>query len=338
MNPVRNIFTDLVDRRLWPIALALVAALVAIPVMLGGSKASSSGSAAPAANAPAASGGTAEAAISVSSPSTARHDRPGAVRNPFVQHKVKPLSDPTTTVQPTTGTTIPPAGGVTITPPSTGGGVTSSPGYTVTPVVPGSGGGKRDTTVQDVWRVNLRFGEPGEQKLRKDLPRLTPLPSATNPFFVFLGVLEDHKTAVFLISSDATATGDGKCKPNPTQCDTIEMKAGDTEFFDVAQGNAGIVQYELDLIKVFHGKVSGKAAAAKAARRVDKDGKNVVTELKAEGDKSMGRYIYSYKRGVLVRRHASRAHVTAVASSTGLDAAHTSSLAGTTWGAPMPGQ
>jgi hypothetical protein len=110
------------------------------------------------------------------------------------------------------------------------------------------------------------------------------------------------------------------------------MKAGDTEFFDVAQGNAGVVQYELDLLKVFHNKVSGKAAAAKAARRVDKDGKNVVDELKAEGDKSLGRYIYSYKRGVLVRRHASRAIVTASASSTGLAAAHTSSLAGTVWG------
>ena len=84
--------------------------------------------------------------------------------------------------------------------------------------------------------------------------------------------------------------------------------------------------------------VSGKAAAARAAKRVNKDGKNVVSELKAEGDKSMGRYIYSYKRGVLVRRHASRAVVTASASSTGLGAAHTSSLAGTTWGAPIAGQ
>jgi hypothetical protein len=335
MNSVRNIFADLVDRRLWPIALALVAALVAIPVLLGGSKAASSGSADPMASAPATSGGTAKAAISVSTPATTRQDRPGAVRNPFVQHKVKPLA--TTTAPVVTATPTAPSTGVTITPPAGGG--TSTPGYTVTPVVPGSGGGKRDTTVQDVWRVNLRFGEPGEQKLRKDITRLTPLPSATNPFFVFLGVMEDHKTAVFLISSDATATGDGKCKPNPTQCDTIEMKAGDTEFFDVAAGNAGITQYELDLLKVAHGKVSGKAAAAKATKRVSKDGKNVVDELKAEGDKSMGRYIYSYKRGVLVRRHASRAHVSAVASSTGLDAAHTSSLAGTTtWGIPIAGQ
>jgi len=329
MNPVRTIFNDLVDRRLWPIALALVAALVAVPVMLSSSSSSPSPAPAdPIASAPATTGGTAQAAISVSTPSTARKDRPGAVRNPFVQHKVPTPADTTTNLQ--SPSTTPTTGGGTLPSPSVG--VPTTPGYTVTPIVPGSGGGKRDTPVENVWRVNLRFGEPGEQKLRHDVTRLTPLPSATNPFFVFLGVLSDGKTAVFLISSDATATGDGTCKPDPTQCDTIEMKAGDTEFFDVAQGNAGVVQYELDLIKVFHGTVKGKAAAAKAARRVNKDGKNVVDELKAEGDKSMGRYIYSYKRGALVRRHASRAVVTANASSTGLAAARTSSLAGTAWG------
>lgn len=328
MSAVRNIFNDLVDRRLWPVALALVAALVAVPVMLGGgSSASSPASPDPLASA-AATGATAQAAISVSTPSTARHDRPGAVRNPFAQHKVPASAGGTSSVQ--TITPAPVSSPVTPSPaPSYG----SGGGYTVTPVVPGSGGGKRDTTVTDVWHVDLRFGDAGNQKVRHDIPRLTPLPSTTDPFFIFLGVLSDHKTAVFLVSSDATANGDGTCKPNPTQCDTIEMKAGDTEFFDVAQGNAGIVQYELDLLKVSHGKVKSTKATASAARKVSKGGKLVVHELKAEGDKSMSRYIYSYKRGILVRRHARRATASASSMSTGLiSAAHTSSLAGTTWG------
>lgn len=340
MNSVRNIFNDLVDRRLWPVALALVAAIVAIPVMLGGSKSSSSSdSATPVASAPAAGSPSAKAAISVSEPTTTGEtDRPGAVRNPFQQHKVKPLPSATTTTLTPPSSSSPPSTGTL--PPAGGSDSSSGGGYSLTPVTPstGTGTGNSTPTVQDVWAVNLRFGQPGSQKVHHDVPRLTPLPSATNPFFVFLGVLKDHKTAVFLISSDATATGDGTCKPNPTQCDTVELKAGDTEFFDVAQGNAGVTQYELDLIKVLHTKVTGKAAAAKAAKHVSKDGSNVVTELKAEGDKSMDRYIYSYKRGVLVRRHASRALVSARASSTGQSAAHTSSLAGTTWGTPVSGQ
>jgi hypothetical protein len=326
MSAVRTIFNDLVDRRLWPVALALVAALVAMPVLIGGgSSASAPDAAAPLAGAAPATSPTAQAAISVSAPSTAPKDRPGSVRNPFAQHKTKAAPTTTPSSAPAiTGTPSVPSAPVGL-------GLPTAP--SVTPIVPGSGGGPKDTTVSNVWRVNLRFGDVGNQKVRHDIPRLTPLPSATDPFFIFLGVLSDHKTAVFLISSDATATGDGTCKPNPTQCDTIEMKAGDTEFFDVAQGNAGVVQYELDLLKVFHDKVKGKAATASAARRVSKGGKDVVTELKAEGDKSMSRYIYSYKRGVLVRRHARRATASASSMSTGLDsAAHTSSLAGTAWG------
>jgi hypothetical protein len=331
MNPVRNILNDLVDRRLWPVALALVAALVAVPVMLGGgSKPSGSAASDPIAAAPSTTDAV-QAAISVSTPSTARQNRPGAVRNPFVQHKVKSLPDTATSVQ--AAPAVPSPSTYTPSFPVSGG----TPNYSVTPIVPGSGGGKRDAAPENVWRVNLRFGDAGNQKVRHDVPRLTPLPSTTDPFFIFLGVLSDHKTAVFLISSDATATGDGTCKPDPDQCDTIEMKAGDTEFFDVAQGNAGVLQYELDLLKVFKDQVNGKAAAARAARRVSKGGKNVVHELKAEGDRSMGRYIYSYKRGVLVRRHARHATASAAASSTGLDStAHTSSFAGSSWG-PAPG-
>jgi hypothetical protein len=324
MSAVRNILSDLVDRRLWPVALALVAALVAVPVMLGGGPTASStpSSAAPIANAGTA-GGTVQAAISVSQPSTARHDRPGAVRNPFVQHKVPGIQDATSNVtQPSSA----PAPAVSAPSSPIVGGTPSAP---LAPIIPG--GGK---VVQDVWRVNLRFGEAGNQKVHHNIPRLTPLPSTTNPFFVFLGVLADHKTAVFLISSDATATGDGKCKPNPTQCDTIELRAGDTEFFDVAQGNAGVVQYELDLVKITHSKVTGTAAAAKASRQVSTGGKDVVQELKAEGDTSMGRYIYSYKRGVLVRRHGVRIKAAASSNSTAMETgAHSSGLLGDNWGA-----
>ena len=62
--------------------------------------------------------------------------------------------------------------------------------------------------------ADLRFGQADSMKTLRDVARLTPLPSASNPFFVFLGVKEDGKTLVFLVSSDAKATGDGTCKPS----------------------------------------------------------------------------------------------------------------------------
>ncbi|MDX6658081.1 MAG: hypothetical protein QOH62_2874 [Solirubrobacteraceae bacterium] len=323
MSAVRSIISDLVDRRLWPVALALVAALVAVPVLLGGSSAPAPAPAAPIANA-AAAGGTAQAAISVSTPETGRKDRPGPVRNPFVQHQVK--SPSSTSGAPATGATAPPTGGA---PPSLGGGTPT----VIPPTGPSAPAAPTPPPVKDVWRVNLRFGEAGNQSVHHNVLRLTPLPSATDPFFVFMGVLADGKTAVFLVSSDATATGDGKCKPSKTQCDTVEMRVGDTEFFDVAQGNAGVVQYELDLLKVAHSKASA-TAAAKAARQVSSDGQAVVSELKAEGDKSMDRYIYSYSRGVLVRRYVSRAtaSASAISSNIGPSAAHSSLVTAPTWG------
>jgi hypothetical protein len=333
MSAVRTIIADLVDRRLWPVALALVAALVAVPVLLGGGSSEPVAvSSDPIANvAPA--GTTAKAAISVSEPQTARQNRPGPVRNPFKQHHTK-------TADTVTNTTTAPAGSTSSDVTSSGGGGGGGgdfPGMSVTPLGGGSSpsgqGAKPAPVVKDIWRLNLRFGEAGDQHVRHDVPRLTPLPSATDPFFVFLGILSDGKTAVFLISSDATATGDGKCKPNPTQCDTIEMRAGDTEFFDVAQGNAGVVQYELDLLKIIHDKVSGKAAAARAGRHVSRAGHDVVHELKAEGDKSLGRYIYSYKRGVLVRRHGLDMQATTSPEAVVTPSATRSDgAAGTTWG------
>jgi hypothetical protein len=322
MSEVRNLINDLVDRRLWPIAVALLGALVAVPVLLGGgSKAPASAPAAPLAAAPASP--AAQAAVSMATTTTTTPQyRPGPVRNPFAQHHVAVPTTPTTpTPAPTPSA---PAGGPSV---PLGG----SP-ITPTPVLPSTGGGQPDSTVTDVWRVNVRFGEAGDQKLRHGIPRLTPLPSATNPFFIFMGVLADHKTAVFLISSDATPTGDGTCKPTPTQCETVEMRAGDTEFFDVTDGNAGVTQYELDLTKVFKSTLSGKAAAAKASC-VSSDGQNVLDELKAEGQPiGSGRYLWSAKRGVLVRRHHLSAKVTASSASTGSSpGAQMSQVFGVTW-------
>jgi hypothetical protein len=329
MSAVRNLVNDLVDRRLWPVALALLGALVAVPMLLGGgSKAPASAPAVPLAAAAGTAAPNAQAAVALSQPSTSTNPtyRPGPVRNPFAQHKVPAPATTNPSSAPAPSAPSVPSSAPSV--PSGGGGVP----VTTTPIVPGSGGGRRDATETNVWRVNLRFGEAGDQKTHKDIPRLSPLPSATDPFFIFLGVLADGKTAVFLISSDTTATGDGKCKPNPEQCDTIEMRAGDTEFFDVAQGNAGVTQYELDLLKVFKNTVKGKAAAAKASR-VSKDGQNVVKELKAEGHQTgYGRYIWSAKRGVLVRRHGLRVKASASSAGTGqTPGAQMSSVFGATW-------
>ena len=84
-----NVWRDLVEKRLWPIALGLVAVLVAVPLTLGsgGSSASKPAGAAPAAGTTATTASTGEAVVSVKDAPPALRRRPGALRDPFVQPK-----------------------------------------------------------------------------------------------------------------------------------------------------------------------------------------------------------------------------------------------------------
>jgi hypothetical protein len=140
----------------------------------------------------------------------------------------------------------------------------------------GKSTGDKKSTNKDSWHVDLRFGKDGKLSNRRDVPRLSPLPSQADPFFVFLGVLADGKTALFLVSSDATATGDGKCVPNPENCDRVEMQAGDTEFFDVATPDGEVVQYQLDLVRVARTRSTSVEQAQAARVRESAAGRQVL--------------------------------------------------------------
>jgi hypothetical protein len=92
---------------------------------------------------------------------------------------------------------------------------------------------------------------------------------------IYMGVLKDGKTAVFLVDHDVAPVGDGECHPSPEQCETIRLRAGETEFFDVTDETGAVTeQYQLDLIKIHKGgtasptrSTSGLAASKSGARR-----------------------------------------------------------------------
>ena len=97
---------------------------------------------------------------------------------------------------------------------------------------------------------------------------------------IYLGVLEDEKTAVFMVDSGVVAQGDGTCKPSRTTCETIHIKEGETEFFDVAPEDSGDghatagtgAQYQLDVIKIrkkstTHAKQAKKSRGARLEDR-----------------------------------------------------------------------
>jgi hypothetical protein len=217
MSGARGLLRDLIERRLWPVAVLLLVAAVAVPIYLGRSSAQD-GAVAPLATAqPDAT--ASKAAVSIET--QAELDRRGAVRNPFKQlhvHKAATKSIPSAaaTSSPATDPTAAPGG-------STGSGSDGS----VPPLTSGGSGGAGTGTGTgtattpatdpfDTHHLTLRFGHADAAALKtyRDVARLSPLPTAENPFFVYTGVLKDGKTAVFLLSSDAVASGDGKCQPS----------------------------------------------------------------------------------------------------------------------------
>jgi hypothetical protein len=237
MTAVRNVVSDLVDRRLWPVALLLVAAAIAIPVLLLKPAASAPPSPVASNSAPA----LASPSVSLSGPSGGPVI--GAVKNPFRQQHVptaKGSSASSTGLGPASssgGSGAPSSGGST----STGSGGGSSPG--------GSGGSGRSTPAAPGAVLQVRFGLADGPRKTYSVSPGSPLPSPTNPLLVYLGQDKSGKVGGFLVSSDAQPQGDGRCEPDKSICSTLYMKVGDAEFFDVTSPS-GTVQYELEVLKV----------------------------------------------------------------------------------------
>jgi hypothetical protein len=326
MTAARGLLRDLVERRLWPIAILLIAAAVAVPVYLG--RSSADGPTLPPVNQQADAGKASKAAVSIEDPA-ADGQRTGSVRNPFKQlHVPKPREadksgSATLAPAPSTGG----SGGDGSLPPTSAGGSTGGAG--------GSTGGsdgsgdtkpapKPQTDPLDLLHLTVKVGRADKTlKTLKDVARLSPLPSADDPFMVYTGVLKDGKTAVFLLSSDAEATGDGHCKPSADNCQSAEVKEGDTEFFDLTV-NGQPVQYELDVLHVT------KTEAAAASERHSVAGAAMVRSAHVnDTSRFTGAAAYRWvpELGVLVRTPK---HGTARTSVTG--------GAGASPAASLPGQ
>jgi hypothetical protein len=260
MNAVRGVLRDLVERRLWPVALLLAIAAVAVPVYLGRSSDDGATDTAPPAATAQAGPKASKAAVSLDE-STDESDGVGDVRNPFKQKHVPKAEKADTSTgseaaTPSSGSTS--SGGST----PSGGGSDSTGG--TTPTTPTDDTTTKKTDV-DVSHVSLHLGPVGALVTYKDVARLSPLPSAGNPLFVFTGVLKDGKTAVLLPSSTVQIgeESDVECKPSNKSCQKLELEQDDTVFFKIA-GDATGAQYQLDVISVRQ-KSGGSAKATSAA-------------------------------------------------------------------------
>jgi hypothetical protein len=254
-----DLWMDLREKRLAPIAIALLAGIVAVPIVLAkGSTppppppaATTVASAAPVVVRSAPAKGAVDSKLQTFSP-----------RDPFEPTRVAAVTTGGTTpktgtgtTKTTTGTTTAPSGGGTTTTPS-GGGTTTTP----------SGGTTQPTkAIVFTYTVDLRFGPPGTQKLFKGVQRLELIPSQADPKIVFLGITTSGKTAAFLVDSKLGVDTNGKCSPSPDQCTFLYLRpdgAHDQAVLTDQSGNTWRLHL-LGIHRVAIAAVNGKSGSGK---------------------------------------------------------------------------
>jgi hypothetical protein len=276
MSAMSNVLRQLKQRRLWPVAILLVAALAAIPLALAKEP-----EPAPPAPAPLADeGDDILASQPIVTPATeadraARRKVLGTAKNPFGVVETETGSaaavdsaganqadDTTTTTTKSPSSDAPSA-------PAPGGG-TVAPTSPATPADPAP-----TRKAYDRYDLTVRFGDSSASPTRSTLKRLQPLPDAELPALIYLGVYKDGKSAIFLLEKGVEAVGDGECEPSPQACETLRLAAGETEFLDVVDETGAVTaQYQLDLVKIH----KGETASASKASASSKAGRELLAE------------------------------------------------------------
>ncbi|HEY2636844.1 MAG TPA: hypothetical protein VGI54_05600, partial [Solirubrobacteraceae bacterium] len=242
MNVLTQTWRQLVRRRLWPVAVLLVAALVAVPVVLA-----KPGTPDPAAAPPEAA--TAAAPVQTPAPSYVKlaaddastKDRHvlGARKDPFepaplpkVKHhkKKKAAAKQAATAQ------------ATATPTDSAPTTPSAPSTPVEPVPTVAPAPVKHVPANS---VDVKFGKVGGDLAKRTLQRDDTLP-ASSPLIVFMGFHKGGKVAEFMLTGTVTAEGDGTCTPSPQSCETLLLHKGETEFLTFS-GTSQDGQYELDV-------------------------------------------------------------------------------------------
>ena len=249
-----DIWHDLREKRLWPIAVALVAATVAVPVLLVKPAEVPPADTAPPAAKPAALPTVSSDPAIVDTSALDTFD----IKDPFG-------SQADTTAGSTPGADAAgtgsgaggggggeagssdagsDAGGSGDAAGSAGGGGGGSAGGGGGD---GSGGGTRYFT----YTVDVRFGPRGDRKAYKGMSTLDLLPNDQNPIVSFMGMRDNAKTAVFFIVDPSfEADGEGECAPSEDDCRFIYLGVDDDKDEETLSAADGNLEYELQLDRI----------------------------------------------------------------------------------------
>ncbi len=292
MNLFQPLITDLREKRLWPVVVVLAVALIAVPVLLA--KPAPKPQPAIAAN----GGVTTTSPISglpvVELSKTPQFSHlPGPGRDPFTQQtttlttitsQASPVSSSSSGAISTTGS----HGSSLSTGSGAGGGGTGGYSSTTTtttqttstqttpPAPPG-------LTRTESYEVALAITSPdGGLTTIDPVVRLSPLPSATQPLLLELGVLEGGSKVLFVVQPGTILKGPAKCLPGKVDCQIISLAPNQIEsmYVNTASGPSHVSDFAVTGIRTVSHKTA--ADATKARRQVSKTGQKLLSALKYE--------------------------------------------------------
>jgi hypothetical protein len=273
-----DLWHDLREKRLAPVAAVLLLGLIAVPVLLA--KPAEDPGPAPVVAAPKKADNEALAALTkvkLGEDATGKGSTLGVFDpdNPFSPPKGAIKKETTGVTSGGPGDTPGTPGGSTGSGGDTstdggslgGGGGVTSPGTGVT--IPGTGGGGGGDTTTTVYKyvVDLTFAANGRTRHIKGMEKLDMLPSDSSPLLIFMGVTAKGADAVFLVDSTLEAAGEGRCKPSESECAFAYIGAGSEYVFTEEDGDTYTIKIdEIRKVKVgASAKSSTKGAKAHAS-------------------------------------------------------------------------
>jgi hypothetical protein len=281
MSFLNGIIADLRDRRLWPVALVLVAGLIAVPVLLSKS-AHTTASPTLSARLPS----TPRLPVSVTVDNTPGHSHlSGSGRDPFTQQKL-PVAKATTGTSvagATVGSSIPAGASAALSSiassggaaaPSSGGSsstssiapVTGASHPSSTPSKPASPPAPTGLSPDQAYRVGIALTDSSGGLDRIDpLKRLSILPNQGQPLLVELGVLQGGKRVLFAVQPGTAVSGPGECTPGPIDCEVLSLGKNQVEDVGV-QGSSGVTDVAQFAVTDIGIDTYPSAAAAHKAR------------------------------------------------------------------------
>lgn len=289
----RKLVTELRDKRLWPVALALLVAIVAVPVALSKSSSPAPAPAGPQSTPPPSPGSSLPTISEQQTPSQS-HLRSRA-RNPFTQQPTGATSTTSSTTSTSSAASAAssgssaagPSGGATNTggssfaaTPTTGVGTRGSttvpnpiiPTHTPKPAPSG-------LTATQAYDVALAITNGTGGFTRTDpLERLSVLPSDSRPQLVELGVAQGGNRVLFVVQPGTVVSGPGTCTPGPIDCEILSLGQDQTEQVSAHAPGSADSPVQFAITDISARTYSSTADAAKARGAESSVGRNLLNQ------------------------------------------------------------